>query len=66
MRIESCRKCGTELKLSKTCSVCSKPIQFYCKYCKANTEEQIHLDCYLDSFEEQLFRVTESVNLEKS
>ena len=57
MRSESCRKCGTELEETKSCSFCEKPIQFHCKKCDYDTEEQIHLDCFKDSFEKILKKI---------
>ena len=45
MRIDCCRKCGTELELEKKCFTCNKPIAFRCKTCKSITDEQIHFDC---------------------
>lgn len=44
MRIDSCRKCGTELEMYKICSVCDQPIQFHCRKCDLETDEQIHTD----------------------
>ncbi|MCA9828531.1 MAG: hypothetical protein KC444_09150 [Nitrosopumilus sp.] len=47
MRIDSCRKCGTELKIKQNCPVCTKPVKFLCKNCLFETDEQIHLMCGL-------------------
>ncbi|MHA7733572.1 hypothetical protein [Nitrosopumilus sp. S6] len=47
MRIESCRKCGVELKIRQNCSVCKKPIKFECGNCKVELDEQIHTICKL-------------------
>ena len=47
MRLESCRKCGTELEIRQNCSVCKKPIKFECKNCKIELDEQIHSICRL-------------------
>jgi len=45
MKIESCRRCGSELKATKSCSVCSQPTRFTCTSCHWETEEQIHSKC---------------------
>ncbi|WP_148680125.1 hypothetical protein [Nitrosopumilus maritimus] len=47
MRVESCRKCGTELEIRQNCSVCKEPKKFECKNCKVETDEQIHSICRL-------------------
>lgn len=46
MRIDSCRKCGTELEHvdSEACQVCGKEYtQFKCQRCDALTEPQYHI-----------------------
>ena len=62
MRIESCRKCGKELELIQNCSVCNRPTQFHCVNCDNITDEQIHLECYLSSFDELVYKVTEGIS----
>ena len=47
MRVDSCRKCGTELDLKQKCSVCQNSIMLQCKNCHIETDEQIHLECRL-------------------
>ena len=47
MRIDSCRKCGTELEINKKCDMCRDAIQFFCHNCGNITDEQIHSICYL-------------------
>ena len=54
MRNESCRKCGNDLEITKSCSFCDKPIQYSCNKCNYNTDEQTHLDCFKDSFKKEL------------
>ncbi len=54
MRNESCRKCGNELEVTKTCSFCDKPIQYHCNKCDVDTEEKTHFDCFKESFEKEL------------
>lgn len=54
MRNESCRKCGNDLEVTKSCSFCDKPIQYRCNKCNYDTDEQTHLDCFKDSFEKEL------------
>jgi len=61
MKIESCRKCGTELNAIQYCSICSAPTQFHCKKCDVNTEVQIHLDCYQSSFEKEVLKVQDAI-----
>ena len=47
MRIDSCRKCGTELEVEKKCDVCRDAIQFFCHNCGNIVDEQIHSICNL-------------------
>jgi len=47
MRIDSCRKCGTELEINKKYDICRDAIQFFCHNCGNITDEQIHSICYL-------------------
>lgn len=58
MRKESCRKCGIELEITKECSFCDKPIQFHCNKCNYDTEVQIHLSCFKNSFEKELEKLS--------
>lgn len=44
---ESCRNCGTELRVESTCSECRQAIQQICPECGYATLERIHLDCTL-------------------
>ncbi len=60
MRLESCRKCGNDLEIKQNCFVCTVPIQFHCVKCGADTDEQIHYDCFMKSFNQQLFKVIEA------
>jgi hypothetical protein len=57
MRNESCRKCGNGLQATRTCSFCEKPIQYHCNNCNINTEEQTHLDCFKQSFEQEVLKL---------
>lgn len=47
MRIESCRKCGSERKPIEqkelVCPVCRKPTKFVCTECEDQTEIQFHV-----------------------
>ena len=61
MKIESCRKCGTELEIKQNCSYCSSPTQFHCKKCDIDTEMQIHLNCFQSSFEKEILQVQEAI-----
>ncbi|MCV0430434.1 hypothetical protein [Nitrosopumilus sp.] len=47
MKMDSCRKCGIEMDVNQTCSVCREPIKFKCKKCHYFTDEQIHSTCKL-------------------
>ena len=47
MRIESCRKCGHELKAETKCNVCDQVNRFLCDSCGFQTEKQIHANCLL-------------------
>jgi len=54
MQQDSCRKCGEELEVKKTCNVCSQVNQFSCNKCGYVTEEQIHFQCIMTSFDHAL------------
>ena len=56
MRIDSCRKCGTELQINKKCDVCKNVNQFYCDNCEHITDEQIHARCYLERLDYNLLK----------
>jgi len=45
MRIDSCRNCGQELKISKNCSICREPNLFECRHCSISIDEQYHSTC---------------------
>jgi len=45
MRIDSCRKCGDELKTQKKCFSCNEPIKFQCIRCHYSPDEQLHYHC---------------------
>ena len=45
MRIDSCRKCGTELEVESKCEICKSPDQFFCHGCGNITDKQIHFLC---------------------
>ncbi len=57
MRKDSCRKCGNLLETIQACSFCGEPIQFHCKNCNIDSEEQIHLDCFKESFEKETIKL---------
>ena len=48
MRTDSCRKCGSELKIETKCNVCKKVNRFLCDSCGFQTEKQIHANCLLE------------------
>ncbi len=56
MRIDSCKKCGQQLKISRECSVCDEPIEFHCTECRIVNEEQIHQNCMLVAFNYNLLK----------
>ena len=42
MRIDSCRNCGTELKIIELCQECDQPLHFQCENCRKFVEDPIH------------------------
>ncbi len=54
MKQNSCRKCGEGLQVTKECNVCSQANQFSCHNCGYVTEEQIHFQCMMISFDHAL------------
>ena len=54
MKQDSCRKCGEELEVKKTCNICSQANQFSCHKCGYVTEEQMHFQCMMISFDHAL------------
>ena len=57
MRIDSCRKCGDELKINQRCNVCDDAIEFYCLGCGTPTENKIHPQCILIKSNPQILKV---------
>ena len=57
MRIDLCRKCGTEQEVNKKCDVCREANQFFCHRCSNVTEEQIHFQCMLIEPHYQLLEI---------
>jgi len=51
MKSESCRKCGCELEMNKKCDICNQANQLFCHGCGHITEEQIHFQCMMISFD---------------
>ncbi|MCH9659123.1 hypothetical protein K0U27_10650 [archaeon] len=58
MRLDSCRKCGAEMKINKRCEVCRNANQFLCLICSDITDEQIHATCRLASLDQNLPKVS--------
>ena len=58
MRIDSCRKCGTELEVNKRCDVCREANQFFCHSCSHVTDKQIHAACMVASLDQSLPKAT--------
>ncbi len=54
MKQDSCRKCGEALEVKTTCNICSQANQFSCHKCGYVTEEQIHFQCTMISFDHAL------------
>ena len=54
MKQDSCKKCGEALEVKKTCNICSQANQFSCHKCGYVTEEQIHFQCMMISFDHAL------------
>ena len=42
MRIDSCRNCGSELKVVELCHECDQPLHFQCENCRKFVEDPIH------------------------
>jgi len=42
MRVDSCRNCGSELKVIELCLGCSQPVHFECNNCNAFVDDPIH------------------------
>lgn len=67
MRIESCRKCGKEMKESKNdehkCMVCGRSNTLYCESCNLFGQEQFH-EHVLDNYtRKQLLEMKTSVSM---
>ncbi len=58
MRIDSCRKCGTDLKVDQSCSVCNEPTTFKCENCNIETDMQYHIQCMLVDFDYKLLQAS--------
>ena len=58
MRIDSCRKCGTELEVEKKCDICRDAIQFFCHSCGNIADEQIHSICNLVNMNHYLLKAS--------
>ncbi len=57
MQLNSCRKCGEGLEVKKTCEICTQANQFFCHNCGYVTEEQIHNQCMMTSFDHALLNL---------
>jgi len=42
MRIDSCRNCGSILKIKHFCQDCNQPLHFECNNCNAFVDDPIH------------------------
>ncbi|MBL7015910.1 MAG: hypothetical protein ISR79_06035 [Nitrosopumilus sp.] len=42
IRIDSCRKCGQELQVTKLCIDCNQPLHFDCSNCNLYVDDPIH------------------------
>ena len=60
MKVDSCRKCGIPLEVSRMCDVCEEPIEFQCQKCHWTSDEQIHQNCNLVSCNYHLLKATEA------
>jgi len=63
MRIDSCRKCGKELQVTRLCNNCDQPLHFDCNDCHTFVDVPIHNHSYLTS---QLFLQNLGVNANQS
>ncbi len=49
MRIDLCRRCGSEMGVSVRCDICHGANEFLCSECGAASQKQVHLPCILIS-----------------
>jgi len=42
MRVDSCRNCGSELKVIELCSDCGDPLHYQCEHCRLFVDDPIH------------------------
>ncbi len=42
MRVDSCRNCGSELKVIKLCGECDQPLHYQCENCRHFVDDPIH------------------------
>ena len=42
MRIDSCRNCGSVLKITEFCRDCDQPLHFKCNNCNLFVDDPIH------------------------
>jgi hypothetical protein len=54
MRLDGCRKCGTELETNKKHSICRELNEFFCHRCGNVTDKQIHSQCMSIDFSYRL------------
>ncbi len=54
MKLTSCRRCGKEMEINKKCNICSEANQFFCHGCGYVSDEQIHFQCMMISFDHAL------------
>jgi predicted amidophosphoribosyltransferase len=54
MKLDSCRQCGKEMEINKKCNICSEANQFFCHGCGYVSDEQIHFQCMMISFDHAL------------
>jgi len=42
MKINSCRNCGSELKVIELCRDCDQPLHYQCEKCRYFVDDPIH------------------------
>ena len=63
IRVDSCRKCGEELQVTKRCIDCNQPLHFECNNCNAFVDDHIHQH---ENLLHSLFSFSEELMMERN